>query len=156
MSLRRSFGCALLLLPCCLLLLSACGSSYPHTRVYPLEEGRDRAPTSQVDVYLHPDSLQRPHREIAIIHGRDRKLTYKVDAELDDLVAAMQEEARALGADAIVIFRGSYTPKLSSEDMEEQARSAHYRREINDTEDEYRAYIQDTDWSLRAKAVVYE
>ena len=92
------------------------GCSTPQVIVYPLIDLDEQSPVAHVDVYPHPDSLQRPHREIAIISATDSEHVYTIEEEHPELIEALTEKARKIGADAIVIFqsREATAPRVSS------------------------------------------
>ncbi|PEN09194.1 hypothetical protein CRI93_00225 [Longimonas halophila] len=131
------------------LLLAGC--STPQLAVYPLTDLQGRAPTTQVDVYPHPDSLQRAHREIAVISATERKQVYTLEEGHPELMDALTETAREIGADAIVVIKSSDPTLLAGGD---DPKSAERRdRAQRDAED---GTIPRAPWTIRVKAIVYQ
>ena len=81
------------------------GCSGTQVTVYPLLDVDERSPTAYVDVFPHPDSLRRAHREIAIINATSNERVYRLDDGHPQLIEALVQKAQDIGADAIVIFQ---------------------------------------------------
>ena len=133
------------------LALLLVGCSTPQLTVYPLTDLQGRAPTTQVDVYPHPDSLQRAHREIAVISATERKQVYSLEEGHPELIEALTQRAQEIGADAIVIFQ-SRDPTLLAGDNDPKS-AERLDRAQRDAENET---LPRAPWTIRVKAVVYQ
>ena len=107
-----------------LLLLPAC-SYAPAAKVYPLTDLEGRLPTDYIEVYTHPDSLTRPHREIALIKAVASERMHQPERDDAQYMDVLKEKAQEIGADAIVIIK-QQDPFLFGND--ERARAARIAR----------------------------
>lgn len=127
------------------------GCSTPQVTVYPLTDLDERSPTARVDVYPHPDSLRRPHREIAVISATESEYVYTFEEGHPELIEALTEKAQEIGADAIVIFQSRDPTLIAGGDRPKSfERLAQAQKEAEDDK------LPRAPWTIRVKAIVYQ
>lgn len=137
---------------CCLAMATLLlGCSAPHITVYPLLDLDERSPTTHVDMYPHPDSLRRPHREIAIISATESEYVYTLEEEHPELIEGLTEKAQEIGADAIVVFQSRDPTLVAGGD-----RPRSFERLAKAQEEAEEGDLPESPWTIRVKAIVYQ
>lgn len=136
---------SLLFLFASLLFLPAC-SYAPVAKVYPLTDLEGRLPTDYIEVYTHPNSLTRPHREIAIIKAVASERVHQPEREDAEYLDVLKQKAQEIGADAIVIIEEQAPFLFGNDERERAARIARKGRLPN---------APRSTRTVLAKAVVY-